>query len=1175
MNLKAQLRNSTPPVSLFVPTEFEFRRVASSHAHKSFTTVFVLLLLVGLYGSAQAAPGDFDRSFGSPNGYVKTDFFGSEDRLESIAIQPDGKIVAAGVAYGGGTSNYALARYNADGTPDFTFGSNGRITTDFFGGHDSATAVAIQPDGKIVVAGSATASGGNVVYGLARYHPNGNLDSSFGVSGRVTTAFFGLGDHAAALVILPDGRIIVAGSVFNGSSSDIALARYDSNGNLDSTFGNGGKVIATVPGSTESATGMAVQPSGNIIVCGITFPDPASSQFALVRFGGNGSFDTTFGTGGIVKTGFGGNDSQAAAVVVQQDSKIVVTGFTSSPSGGDIALARYESDGTLDSTFGTGGRVTTDFSGTYDAGRDLTIQPNGRIVVAGYTFNAQSNSANDFALARYNSNGAIDTTFGTNGKVKGPIFFGNDSAEAIALQPNGKIVAGGSVQTDFNNSAYDFVVARYEGDLVASPGNPDTSFDGDGKATTDFNGTRDEGNAVALQTDGKAVVAGSASAANLDFAVARYNVNGTLDSSFGTGGKVTTPVSASGDDVAYAVVIQHDGKIVVAGYAQTATTFDFALVRYNPNGTLDSSFGSGGQLTTDFGAGSDVGRALVLQADNKIVVAGYATIGSGRDFALARYNSNGSPDDGTVNDSTPGDSFGTGGKVTTAFGGASNNDEAYALVLQPDGKLVAAGYAIITGTQDFALARYSTNGSPDANFGGGTGRITTAFGSGADIAHALARQPDGKLVAAGSAVNTASGDTDFALARYTDTGILDGAFDGDGRVTSGTLPFAMNDEARAVCIQPDGKIVAAGFTIVPTINGLFSDFQLFRYRSDGSLDPTFGDGGRQVTVFNFFGNDEAHAIALQPNGRLVTAGFTTIPGGNVDFAVVRYYANVKQRSDFDGDYRSDIAVWRPADNDWYVFKSQSNNYYTQSDWGNSSLGDRIVPGDYDGDERTDFAFWRASESNWYIIQSTTNSPVIRNWGGNANDVPVPADYDGDRKTDLAVFRRTDGNWYILNSATNTATVRNWGISTDTPVAADYDGDGKADLAVFRSGEGNWYILNSSTNTATVRLWGLGSDRVVPADYDGDGLTDLAVFRPSESNWYIIQSATGTQLVKAWGDSGDASVPADYDQDGKADIAVWRPGEGNWYIIRSSTGAAYRVTFGVSGDVPVAAAYLPQ
>jgi len=249
-----------------------------------------------------------------------------------------------------------------------------------------------------------------------------------------------------------------------------------------------------------------------------------------------------------VTTDFGGSD-YGFSVALQPDGKIVVAGY----AGGDFALARYNSDGALDTSFGSGGKVTTDFGGSYHPdGFSVALQPDGKIVVAGY-------AGGDFALARYNSDGALDTSFGSGGKV-----------------------------------------------------------------TTDFGGS-DAGYSVALQPDGKIVVAGYA---GLDFALARYNSDGALDTSFGTGGKVTTDFSG-GRDVGYSVALQPDGKIVVAGYAGV----DFALARYNSDGALDTSFGSGGKVTTDFRRFRlwTFRRAPARRQDR---VAGYA----GVDFALARYS---------------------------------------------------------------------------------------------------------------------------------------------------------------------------------------------------------------------------------------------------------------------------------------------------------------------------------------------------------------------------------------------------------------------------------------------------------------------------------------------------------------------------------------------------------
>ena len=399
---------------------------------------------------------------------------------------------------------------------------------------------------------------------------------------------------------------------------------------------------------------------------------------------------------------------------------------------------------------------------------------------------------------------------------------------------------------------------------AAHPGDLDPTFGTGGTVITSFGGSA-VATAVAVQTDGKIIGAGATSGVGgILFAVSRYNEDGSLDGAFGTGGKVTTSFGGT-DDEAVGVALQRDRKIIAAGYTGMASIgYRAALARYNGDGTLDGTFGSGGKVT--FG-GSAAAIAVALQGDGKIVTAGGG-------FALVRYNTDGSLDT----------TFGTGGMVTTSFGGGY--DEASAVALQGDGKIVAAGHTSTSvGSSQFALARYNTDGSLDGTFGT-AGQVTTSF-AGNDFAFHVMPQADGRIVAAGIAGPSScqsapctSGNL-FALARYNTDGSLDPDFGTGGQVTT---TFAATDaEAYSLAVQGDGKIVAAGLTRTGSINR----FALARYDGDGSLDATFGTDGRATTSFGGT-YDQALALALQEDGRIIAAGWTAKGLGSGHFALARY-----------------------------------------------------------------------------------------------------------------------------------------------------------------------------------------------------------------------------------------------------------------------------------------------
>ena len=350
------------------------------------------------------------------------------------------------------------------------------------------------------------------------------------------------------------------------------MARYDINGNLDITFGAGGKIITPIGPRGGAIADVALQSDGKFVVAGSTTDANDNSDFLILRYTVDGSLDSSFGTGGRLITDVGARSEGASSIAIQNDGKIIVAGYISSTG---IALVRVTISGGLDTSFGNNGKVITDYANTYNEGCDLALQGDGKILVAGRSGGYPDL---DFEVIRYTSTGGLDLEFGIGGKV-----------------------------------------------------------------TTDFGSNNDQAESIALQFDGKIVVAGHAGEyPNQDFALARYTSNGALDSTFGVGGKVTTDFGEYGDDAGASVLVQQDGKIIVAGYT-VAGGNGFALARYTSAGTLDTSFGIGGEVTTHFngpyGYPNEYASSLALQDDGKILVAGrsYNSNGTNLDFAIARY----------------------------------------------------------------------------------------------------------------------------------------------------------------------------------------------------------------------------------------------------------------------------------------------------------------------------------------------------------------------------------------------------------------------------------------------------------------------------------------------------------------------------------------------------------
>lgn len=640
------------------------------------------IVAVGLYDYYSFAiarynpTGALDTSFGT-GGIVTTVFGGNAQQVAySVAVQADGKIVVAGDAgycdfNENCFSNFALARFDPDGSLDTSFGA------DFGGDSEFATSVVVQTDGKIVAAGYADFGGGGFV--VARYNPTGALDTSFDGDGKVTINF---GSSPSSVVLQSDGKIIVSGYVL-GAIYDFALVRLNANGSLDTSFDGDGKVTTDF-GSADIASDIAVQADGKIVAAGsgsdyYIIGGGGNVDFALSRYNSDGSLDSAFDGDGKVLTSLVVGSSAANAVVIDErpgflrrtyfvgysagganddfaiatddgktitpignfhdranaaaldpSGRVIAAGYSISDVGSDsdFALVRYLGNPAIDTSFGTDGKVTTDFGGNNDEAKAVAIQADYKIVVVGET---RINGGAALVIARYNDNGSLDVSFGTGGKV---IVQAIQNPKAMAIQPDGKIIAAGNALHTEPPSGSNFALARFNPD-----GSLDTSFDMDGIAVTRFDYLAFI-NALALQPYGKIVAAGSTRDINdnlIQFALARYNPDGSLDTSFDEDGKVTTSFDSS---LSYAtsVSVQRNGKIVAVGVsASSSTAQDFALARFNPNGSLDTTFDTDGKQTTDFFDNDDGASAAAIQSDGRIIAAGFARRGAKYDFAVARY----------------------------------------------------------------------------------------------------------------------------------------------------------------------------------------------------------------------------------------------------------------------------------------------------------------------------------------------------------------------------------------------------------------------------------------------------------------------------------------------------------------------------------------------------------
>lgn len=818
----------------------------------------ILIAFLFLANGAAAQPGRIDKYFGG-QARIRTDFFNRSDYLTALALQSDGKIIAAGGSSNTQlTSDIAVARYFSNGILDSSFGTDGRFLSGLDKRHYDCSSVVIQKDDKIVLAGSVrdTTSYLTNVF-IHRLNANGTTDTNFGNFGEITLHIL----HSQinifkSSILQPDGKILIAGyaedSSDNGSyTATIVLARYTQNGLLDASFGKAGIITNDFkPNTYDAVLSIALQSDGKILAGGYTAISSNPYKFTLRRYNINGTPDVLFGTKGeIIQDSMEGG---ALSLLLRPNGKILAS-FGGYWSGDFIQILQFTPDGKFDSTFGLNGIAFVMIPSSPGVGY---ISSGANVLLlrsSGKFFAIAPSASSAFFLFSFNSNGTVDSTFQQNGEERFDEnnYDENWGIQAAILQGSDKILIGGTVSYP-NNYSLDFGLRRLD-----LNGNIDGAFSFLPTLVKTKNPGNDEANTIVIRST-EQIFLGGYSDNDTSLIATQYLADGEIDRYFALNGKLYSTnypnkITINGS-------LEKSGYLIVAGQSYNDTNFvvDFTIADFNGDGLNVIA-------TTDFGNGLNYCQSALLQPDEKIVASGYAFTHRNYDFALARYTKDGIPDS----------SFGTTGKVTTDIG--INQDYAYASALQSDGKIVLCGTTYNDKQWQIALIRYNSDGSLDHSFGS-SGIVLTALHDSDDEAKSIAIQSDGKIVVAGyTRVNK---NYNFALVRYNMNGHLDSTFGKYGVVE--TSIGSGDAEANGIVIDKIGRIVAVGYSS----NGKDDDFTLACYHANGSLDKNFGAGGITTTDFGY-GNDHGNAVALQSDGAIVVAGYA-FNGTDKDYAVARY-----------------------------------------------------------------------------------------------------------------------------------------------------------------------------------------------------------------------------------------------------------------------------------------------
>ena len=911
----------------------------------------VLFMLLGCLISFSQS-GEIDTTFGI-NGKVVTGFGTNNNTANAVAFQTDGKFIVGGTYVSNrGDNDFALARYNSDGTLDTTFGSEGKVITNFGNSnYNYINSIYVLSDGKIMVIGTSGMVSLAPKLAIVRYHINGTIDESFGTNGKIISSLIPYSPYGNKLVFQPDGKFLITSCKQYSSDPNyyFGVERYSPEGVLDTTFGTDGQAVSSFGNGQSIPASLALQPDGKILVAGRYQPTNAR-QLALMRFTAEGSIDTTFDSDGKIVTNFGnGSVSEAIDVSVNSNGKISVTGIVHTTPR-NFGLVQYNSNGSLDTSFDGDGKATIAFQSNFETINSVTRQSDGKFLVVIKSDDFVLTTA-DFIVRRYNSDISLDTSFGVDGQTSAAFTTGMNESQAAGIASDGKIVVvGKAAAAEFANT--DFAIARYSANGIL-----DTSLHSDGKITSAFEKGNDQLTHVLMLPDDAFITVGTSgyrlsnNSTYKDIVLSKFNANGTLDSSFGVLGKVVS-VFGQNNNAITAAALQPNGKIIVANTyynVSLGNSFLYELIRYNANGSLDTLFGTNGKISLSIESST-----IAIQPDGKIVVGAMGapnTANAG--YNIFKFNENGTPDT----------SFDTDGCAIVTFGTTYYGE--MAVLLQPDGKIVITGAAsnpeVFNNTPAFVAARLNSNGSLDATFG--TNGKAVGLINDNCFAHAGFLQPDGKILIAG--ISFGSGGIYFSTLRYTENGMLDTAYGTDG--TTSTNLFYDYRIINHVLLQPDGKFLVALSKYNQPLNSY--DFRIRRFNPDSTYDNDFG-GPVGVTTSFFNGYDEAFAMGLQSDHKIIVGG-TTSNGITNDFAITRYtnlvldtpsYTNYSDLIVYPNPVSTTLYIKLPENNEFEILECSIYNLLGQIMYQNSGTSTEI-----DTHELS---------NGIYSLQITTNHGII-------------------------------------------------------------------------------------------------------------------------------------------------------------------------------------------------------